>query len=120
MSLNKSQVTKLVVDLCWEYDRMSSSGQETLDKLCKVLNIETDADWLKMSPIQNHFKCVPFPNKSLIIAHCMCHTLYDGHVCNLPLVGDSCVDEVILGLQDLQSVLEDVQFHCRTHQVPSD
>ena len=45
MSLTKSQITKLVVDLCWEYDRMSSSGQETLDKLCKVLNIETDAEF---------------------------------------------------------------------------
>ena len=45
MSLTKSQVTKLVVDLCWEYVRMSSSGQETLDKLCKVLNIETDAEF---------------------------------------------------------------------------
>ena len=44
MSLNKSQVTKLVVDLCWEYDRMSSSGQETLDKLCKVLGIETEKE----------------------------------------------------------------------------
>ena len=44
MSLTKSQVTKLVVDLCWEYDRMSSSGQETLDKLCKVLGIETEAE----------------------------------------------------------------------------
>ena len=44
MSLNKSQVTKLVVDLCWEYDRMSSSGQETLDKLCKVLDIETESE----------------------------------------------------------------------------
>jgi len=44
-SLTKSQVTKFVVDLCWEYDRMSSSGQETLDKLCKVLNIETDAEF---------------------------------------------------------------------------
>ena len=44
MSLAKSQVTKLVVDLCWEYDRMSSSGQETLDKLCKVLGIETEAE----------------------------------------------------------------------------
>ena len=44
MSLNKSQVTKLVVDLFWEYDRMSSSGQETLDKLCKVLGIETEAE----------------------------------------------------------------------------
>ena len=45
MSLTKSQVTKLVVDLCWEYDRMSSSGQETLDKLCKVLGIETEAEF---------------------------------------------------------------------------
>ena len=44
MSLNKSQVTKLVVDLCWEYDRMSSSGQETLDKLCKVLDIKTEKE----------------------------------------------------------------------------
>ena len=44
MSLTKSQVTKLVVDLCWEYDRMSSSSQETLDKLCKVLGIETEAE----------------------------------------------------------------------------
>ena len=44
MSLNKSQITKLVVDLCWEYDRMSSSGQETLDKLCKVLGIETEKE----------------------------------------------------------------------------
>ena len=44
MSLNNSQVTKLVVDLCWEYDRMSSSDQETLDKLCKVLGIEIEKE----------------------------------------------------------------------------
>ena len=44
MSLNKSQVTKLVIDLFWEYDRMSSSGQETLDKLCKVLNIPIESE----------------------------------------------------------------------------
>ena len=43
-SLTKSQVTKFIVDLCWEYDRMSSSGQETLDKLCKVLGIETEKE----------------------------------------------------------------------------
>ena len=48
MSLTKSQVTNLVVDLCWEYDRMSSSGQETLDKLCKVLNIKTEAEMDKL------------------------------------------------------------------------
>ena len=44
MSFNNSQVTKLVVDLCWDYDRMSSSGQETLDKLCKVLGIEIEKE----------------------------------------------------------------------------
>ena len=43
-SLTKSQVTKFVVDLCWEYDRMSSSGQETLDKLCKVLDIPIESE----------------------------------------------------------------------------
>ena len=48
MSLNKSQVTKLVVDLYWDYDRMSSSGQETLDKLAKVLNIPTEEEQDKL------------------------------------------------------------------------
>jgi len=48
MSLNKSQVTKLVVDLFWEYDRMSSSGQDSLDKLAKVLNIPTEQEQDKL------------------------------------------------------------------------
>ena len=34
---------KYVTDLYWEYDRMSSSGQETLDKLATLYGIETDA-----------------------------------------------------------------------------
>ena len=48
MSLNKSQVTKLVIDLFWEYDRMSSDGQESLDKLAKVLNIPTEQEQDKL------------------------------------------------------------------------
>ena len=48
MSLNKSQVTKLVIDLFWEYDRMSSDGQESLDKLAKVLNIPTEEEQDKL------------------------------------------------------------------------
>ena len=35
---------ELIADMYWEYDRMSSSGQETLDKLCKVLGIETESE----------------------------------------------------------------------------
>ena len=48
MSLNNSQVTKLVIDLFWEYDRMSSDGQESLDKLAKVLNIPTEQEQDKL------------------------------------------------------------------------
>jgi hypothetical protein len=30
----------LVNDLGWDYDRMSSSGQETYEEICKILKIE--------------------------------------------------------------------------------
>ena len=40
----KQNITKsLISDLYWEYDRMSSSGQETLDKIAKKIGVETDA-----------------------------------------------------------------------------
>ena len=39
----KNLTQKYVSDLYWEYDRMSSSGQETLDKLATLYGIETDA-----------------------------------------------------------------------------
>lgn len=35
---------KYISDLYWEYDRMSSSGQETLDKLATLYNIETNQE----------------------------------------------------------------------------
>tara|TARA_R110000803_G_C11732503_1_gene289858 strand:- start:332 stop:454 length:123 start_codon:yes stop_codon:yes gene_type:complete len=34
------KIQMLVADLGWEYDRMSSSGQETYEELCKILKIE--------------------------------------------------------------------------------
>jgi len=39
---------ELLDDLGWEYDRMTSSGQETLDKLYKIFGMmtNTEADWL--------------------------------------------------------------------------
>ena len=58
MALNrdshKKQVVELLDDLGWEYDRMSSSGQETLDKLYKIFGMMTneEADWL-VSKVQN-------------------------------------------------------------------
>ena len=35
---------KYVSDLYWEYDRMSSSGQITLDSLAKLYGVETNQE----------------------------------------------------------------------------
>ena len=39
----KNMTQKCVTDLYWEYDRMSSSGQFTLDSLAVLHNLETNA-----------------------------------------------------------------------------
>ena len=51
IKLTTAKVEKIQVlldDLGWEYDRMTSSGQETLDKLFKIFGMMTtaEADWL--------------------------------------------------------------------------
>jgi hypothetical protein len=38
--MNKQKLINLVNDLYWDYDRMSSSGQETLDKILDLLSIK--------------------------------------------------------------------------------
>ena len=35
------KIQKLLDDLGWEYDRMSSSGQETLEELWKIFGMKT-------------------------------------------------------------------------------
>jgi len=35
-----ADIKDLIEDLGWDYDRMSSSGQETYDKLCELLEID--------------------------------------------------------------------------------
>ena len=35
------QIRKLLDDLGWEYDRMTSSGQETLEELWKLFGMKT-------------------------------------------------------------------------------
>ena len=36
----KEQILLLVADLGWDYDRMSSCGRETYDKLCDLLGVQ--------------------------------------------------------------------------------
>ena len=35
------ELQELVDDMFWEYDRLSSSGQETLDKIAKLVGVPT-------------------------------------------------------------------------------
>ena len=41
---NKQKLINLVNDLYWDYDRMSSSGQETLDKISDLLGIKEETE----------------------------------------------------------------------------
>ena len=38
------EVLELIEDLGWDYDRMSSSGQETYDQICLKLGILDDEE----------------------------------------------------------------------------
>ena len=38
--MNKEKLITLIEDLYWEYDRMSSSGKETLDELSNLLDMK--------------------------------------------------------------------------------
>ena len=38
--MSLEELKKLIADLGWEYDRMTSSGKESYDKICKMLGVE--------------------------------------------------------------------------------
>ena len=38
------ELRELVDDMYWEYDRMSSSGQETLEKLATLVGVATEKE----------------------------------------------------------------------------
>ena len=40
----KNKLPKLIVDLYWEYDRMTSSGQKSLDKLARLNGVPTERE----------------------------------------------------------------------------
>ena len=43
------EMQELVNDLFWEYQRMSSSGKKTLDKIAVLVGVPTDAEMEKSS-----------------------------------------------------------------------
>ena len=49
--LLKKDIAEQVVELYWEYDRMSSCGKEALDKLAVMVNIPTQEEFEMESKI---------------------------------------------------------------------
>ena len=41
---NNKKIQKLVTDLYWDFDRLTSSGQETLEKLATLVGVPTEAE----------------------------------------------------------------------------
>jgi len=46
---NNEKLMQLVVDLYWDFDRLTSSGQETLEKLAKMVGVPTEEEMNNMS-----------------------------------------------------------------------
>ena len=46
---NNKKIQKLVTDLYWDFDRLTSSGQETLEKLAKMVGVPTEEEMNNMS-----------------------------------------------------------------------
>ena len=38
------EIQRNVIDLYWEYERMSSSGQKSLDSLAKIVGVATEKE----------------------------------------------------------------------------
>ena len=43
------KLQKLVTDLYWDFDRLTSSGQETLEKLATLVGVPTEEEISNMS-----------------------------------------------------------------------
>jgi len=46
---NNAKLQKLVIDLYWDFDRLTSSGKETLEKLAKLVGVPTEEEISNMS-----------------------------------------------------------------------
>ena len=46
---NNEKLMKLVTDLYWDFDRLTSSGQETLEELATLVGVPTEEEMNNMS-----------------------------------------------------------------------
>ena len=63
MKKNKIQeLQALVEDMYWEYDRVSSSGQKTLDKIADLVGVKTEAEMIEI--IEKRYSGVEYDSVS--------------------------------------------------------
>tara|TARA_Y100000385_G_C12975761_1_gene586098 strand:- start:534 stop:713 length:180 start_codon:yes stop_codon:yes gene_type:complete len=53
--INKEELQELVTDMYWEFDRLSSSGQLTLEKIAKLISVPTEEE-MKAIPLEQHME----------------------------------------------------------------
>jgi predicted HTH domain antitoxin len=53
--INAEELRELVIDMYWEFDRLSSSGQLTLEKIAKLIGVPTEEE-MNAIPIEQHLE----------------------------------------------------------------
>lgn len=53
--INAEELRELVTDMYWEFDRLSSSGQLTLEKIAKLIGVPTEEE-MNAIPLEQHME----------------------------------------------------------------
>ena len=53
--INSEELRELVTDMYWEFDRLSSSGQLTLEKIAKLIGVPTEEE-MNAIPLEQHME----------------------------------------------------------------
>tara|TARA_R110000824_G_scaffold67199_3_gene174023 strand:+ start:758 stop:937 length:180 start_codon:yes stop_codon:yes gene_type:complete len=53
--INREELQELVTDMYWEFDRLSSSGQLTLEKMAKLIGVPTEEE-MNAIPLEQHME----------------------------------------------------------------
>ena len=53
--INPEELRELVTDMYWEFDRLSSSGQLTLEKIAKLIGVPTEEE-MNAIPLEQHME----------------------------------------------------------------
>ena len=53
--MNKERLQELVVEMYWDFDRLSSNGQLALEKIAKLVGVPTEEE-MNAIPLEQHME----------------------------------------------------------------